>query len=168
VEGIATKALAALGGLDILVNNAGGGVDLNVPVTNPRLVVAIEKHQKAQSKQTAEELFGELKKAVFLVAIILEKPPMEVSGTQSLFKRGEKIAVVEVRDNNDSRLLAIFTDHTELQRFTNRANSTLVMRTKDAMSFVLDKDYSGFVVNPAGEATFRFDSAFIRGVIGGM
>jgi SseB protein N-terminal domain len=143
-------------------------VDLSVPVTNPCLVAAIEKHQKAQSKQTAEELFGELKDAVFLVAIILDNPPVKVSEGQSLFNRGDKIAVVEVRDNKDSRLLALFTDHTELQRFANRANSTLVMRTKDAMSFVLDKDYSGLVVNPAGEATFRVDSAFIPRAISGM
>ena len=143
-------------------------VDLSVPVTNPRLIAAIEKHQRAQSKQTAEELFGELRKAVFLVAIILDKPPVEVSEGQSLFNIGDKISVVEVRDNKDSRLLALFTDHTELQRFTYRANSTLVMPTKDAMSFTLDKDYSGFVVNPAGEATFRLDSAFIGSVIGGM
>jgi hypothetical protein len=42
------------------------------------------------------------------------------------------------------------------------------MPTKDAMSFVLDKGYAGFVVNPAGEATLRLDSNFIRTIIGRM
>jgi hypothetical protein len=106
-------------------------VDLNVPVTNPRLVAAIERHQKAQCKQIPEELLGELQNAVFLVAIILDNPPVNVSEKQSLFNRGD----------NDSRLLALFPDYTELQQFTNHENSTLVMRTKDAMSFVLDRDY---------------------------
>ena len=143
-------------------------VDLNVPVTNPRLVEAIHKHQQSQSNETATELFDELKTAVLLVAVILEKPASKPSDTQALFKKGDKIAVVEVRDNSNNRLLALFTDHHELKRFTTQANSTLVMPTRDAMSFALEKGYSGLVVNPASEATLRLDAPFIRTVIGGM
>ena len=143
-------------------------VDLNVPVTNPRLVAAILKHQKAQTNETAAELFSELKASVFLVAILLDKPPAQTSETQALFKKGDKIAIVEVLDNNDNRLLALFTDHSELKRFTNEANSTLVMPAKDAMTFVLEKEFAGLVVNPASEATLRLDAAFIKDVIGKM
>jgi len=167
--------LSALMGLFASAASAEGApapvvppVDLNVPLTNPRLLAAILKHQQSQSNETATELLGELKTAVLLVAIILENPVIKSSETQALFKKGDKIAVVEVRDNNDNRLLALFTDHRELQRFTNQANSTLVMPTKDAMSFVLEKSYSGLVVNPASEATLRLDAPFIHTVIGGM
>jgi len=105
-------------------------VDLNVPITNEKLVAAIRKHQKSGSNQTAVELFEELKKAVFLVGAILEKPRNRSTSNQTLFKKGEKIGVVEVHDAKDARLLAVFTDHPELQHFTNQANSTFVMPTK--------------------------------------
>jgi hypothetical protein len=143
-------------------------VDLDIPVTNPRLVAAIQKRQIAQTNESATELFQELKASVFLVAVILEKPPTKVADTQVLFKKGDKISVVEVRDANDDRLLALFTDHPELQRFASYANSTLVMPTKDAMAFVLDKGYAGMVVNPANEGPLRLDTPFIRSVIGNM
>lgn len=143
-------------------------VDLNVPVTNPRLVAAIFKHQKCQTNETAVELFGEMKNAILLAGIILEKPPTPTTEAESVFVKGDKIGFVEVIDNNEKRLLALFTDHSELQSFTNQANSTLVMPPKDAMSFVLDKEYDGFVINPAGKATLRLDAPFIRDVINDM
>src|SRR5262245_18280450 len=41
-------------------------VDLNKPVTNPKLVAAIRNHQQTQTNETASKLFAELKTAVFL------------------------------------------------------------------------------------------------------
>jgi hypothetical protein len=143
-------------------------VDLNVPVTNPRLVAAIRKHQQSGNNQTAAELFAELKSAVLLAAIVLDQPPEKTSQGQAVFKAGSRIAVVEISDNDNQRLLALYTDHEELRRFTQHANSTLVLPTKDAMSFVLDKGYAGLVVNPASEATLRLDAPFIRRVIGDL
>ena len=141
-------------------------IDLDVPVTNPKLVAAIGKHQQSQTNETATELFEELKKSVFLVAAIFQKPPTKTSEGQSILNQGDQIAIVEVYDNNDNRLLALFTDHSELQRFTDKANSTLVMPTNDAMSFVLSKGYAGLVVNPVSTATLRLDAPFIRTLVG--
>jgi len=167
--------LSTLLGLFALASNADQSpkavappVDLNVPITNPRLVAAIFKHQRLHTNDTATELYSELKNSFLLVPVILDKPTANTTNGQKLFKKGEKIAVIEVRDNSETRLLALFTDHDELHRFTDKANSTFIMPTKDAMSFVLDKGYSGFVVNPSGEATLRLDAPFIRTVIGGM
>ena len=143
-------------------------VDLSKPVTNPRLVEAIRQHQRLQRNETATALFEELRSSVLLVPIVHAKPPDQTSPTQLLFKKGDQIVVVDVRDKKDSRLLALFTDHIELRRFTGQANSAFVMPSKDAMAFVLEKGYSGLVINPASEATLRMDTPFIRTVIGKM
>ena len=100
------------------------------------------------------------------MAAIFQKPPTKTSEGQSILNQGDQIAIVEVYDNNDNRLLALFTDHSELQRFTDKANSTLVMPTNDAMSFVLSKGYAGLVVNPVSTATLRLDAPFIRTLVG--
>ncbi|MGI9166891.1 MAG: SseB family protein [Pyrinomonadaceae bacterium] len=134
-------------------------VDPDVPVTNPRFVSAIRKHQIGPTNETAAELIGELKESVLLVAIILDKPLAKVSEGQVLFKKGDTFAVVTVTDDSDNRLLALFTDHPELQRFTNQANSTLVMPAEEAMTFVLEKGYAGLVVNPASDATLTVGCA---------
>ena len=143
-------------------------VDLNIPVTNPYLVAAIQQHQSAQSNDTAVELFRELKVSVLLAGVILDNAPVKTSESQALFKKGDKIGFIEVRDKNDKKLLALFTDQDELQHFTNKANSTFVMPTKQAMNFVLEKNYDGLVVNPAGTASLRLDTPFIRTVVGDM
>ena len=137
-------------------------VDLNKPVTNPRLVAAIEKHQRIRSNETAVELLRELKASVLLVGAILEKPLPRASNSQALFKKGDKIGFIEVRDDAEKRLLGLFTDQGQLQRFTGQANSSFVMPAKQAMEFVIEKGYDGLVVNPSGPALLRLDTTFIR------
>lgn len=144
-------------------------VDLNTPVTNPRLVAAMRKHQQIHTNETAVELFAELKVANLLVAAVMDKPVGEARRSDVVIEKGEKIGFIEVRDDSDKRLLALFTDHPSLQQFTTQANSTFVMPTKQAMSFVLDQGfYDGLVINPGSDPTLRLDSAFIRQIVGGM
>lgn len=128
----------------------------------------MERHQIDHSNETAEELFSELKKANLLVAAIMEKPINEAKRSGFIIEKGEKIGFVEVVDDDNKRLLALFTDHPSLQRFTAQANATFVMSTKQAMSFVLEKSfYDGLVINPGSDKNLRLDSGFIRQVIGG-
>jgi hypothetical protein len=143
-------------------------VDLNIPVTNPKLVDAIQRHQQLQQNETALALLEELRRSFLLAAIILERPLTETAPGQLLFKKGDRIGMVEARDDENSRLLALFTDHDQLNRFTNQANSSQVMPAKDALSFVLERGYTGTIINPAGASTLRLDAPFIRTVIDGM
>lgn len=144
-------------------------VDLSKPVTNPRLVAAIEKHEHIASGDTAEELFRELGKSFLLIGAILDKPAARTSDTQVLFKKGDQIGFIQVRDSNDQKLLALFTDHVELEHFTDQANATFVMPAVQAMNFVLENGYEGLVVNPASNtATLRLDAAFIETILPGM
>jgi hypothetical protein len=137
-------------------------VDLDQPVTNPRLVAVIRKHQRIGSEATAVELFEELTQAVLLVGIVVDKPPARVAEREVEFRAGDRFGVVQVQDENEQTLLALFTDHEELHDFTDEANSTLVMPTDQAIAFVLEQDYDGIVVNPSSDASLRLDAAFLR------
>lgn len=140
-------------------------VDLNKPVENPILVAAILKHQKVGSNETATELFQALKGSVFLVGMITDKP-IENSGGYASFKKGDHLGLITVIDNSDKSLLGLFTDHAELQNFTNKATSTLVMPAKMALEATLQHGYSGLVINPAGQASLRLDKEFIITIMG--
>jgi len=140
-------------------------VDLSVPVENPALIAAITKHQSIGTNETAAELFEELKKAVFLVGMITEKPIKQESG-DVLFKKGDRIGLITVIDNSNQRLLGLFTDHAELQAFTRDATSTLVMPAKMALEATVRDGYAGLVVNPAGQASLRLDREFILNILG--
>jgi hypothetical protein len=120
-----------------------------------------------QTSETALELLNELRTAFLLVGTILREVPSP-SATQMLLKKGETIGFIEVRDESDKRFLGVFTDHPELWRFTDKSNSTQVMPTRQAMSHVVDYEYDGLVLNPAGDASLRLDAAFIRNVIDKM
>jgi len=141
-------------------------VDLDKPVTNPKLVAAICNHTQTHTNETASKLFAELKTAVFLVGTIEDAATRVLEG-QVLLKKGHKFRIIEVRDDSHKRLLALFTDHPELQRFSDQANSTLVMPTQQAMTWVLENGYDGLVINPGG-LSLRLDAPFLRSVVGKM
>jgi hypothetical protein len=143
-------------------------VDLNVPVTNPGLVAALARHRDAKTSESEAEIRAEFKRAVFLVAIHLDRPPTPTSEGQAVFETGQKISVVQVEDAQGKSLLALFTDHAEKLLFTSQSNSTLVMPAKEAMTFALGSGYSGLVVNPATLATMRLDSPDIRSMLSEM
>jgi hypothetical protein len=107
------------------------------------------------------EMLAEFKRAIFLVAIYLATPATPTIPGQARFEAGQKIFITEVQDAQGKRLLALFTDHQEKLLFTDQTNSTLVMPAKDAMSFALEKGYTGLVVNPATLATMRLDNPVI-------
>lgn len=142
-------------------------VHLDQPITNPRLTAAIQKHRQFGTDKTAAELFDELTSSVLLVGIVLDGVPARVSGAEVLFRQGDRIGVIEVADDHDNTLLGLFTDQRQVQQFTDKANSTVVLPAADAMRFVLARGYDGLVVNPASEASLRLDAALIRSSLGG-
>ena len=140
-------------------------VNLNKPVENPALVAAIEKHQKIGTNETAAELFQALKQAVFLVGMITEKP-LKLQNDELLFKKGDRLGLITVTDSSDKKLLSLFTDQSELHKFTNQATSTLVMPAKMALETTIRNGYSGLVINPSGQASLRLDKEFIQDIVG--
>lgn len=137
-------------------------VDLNVPVTNPALVAALVRHRDTKTEQSEAEIRAEFKRATFLLAINLDRPPTPTSEGQAIFQKGQRIAVVQVVDSQDRTLLALFTDHAEKLLFTTQSNSTLVMPARQAMEFAVESGYAGLVVNPATLATMRLDAPALR------
>ena len=138
-------------------------IDLNKPVENSAFKAALANHYQVQTKESAGPLFEELMKATFLLGVITDHPlNPAATGGQMIFNKGDRVAIFEVRDESDSKLLALFSDHRELSNFSDQANATFVMPTPQALDFALEKGYQGVVVNPNSPMPLRLDSAFIR------
>jgi hypothetical protein len=161
-KGVLARLAGLLGGGASSPDDVVPPVDLGVPVTNPALVAAIRKHLRTQRSESAAALLDALKRSFLLTAVVMEDRPVPAARGQTMFRKGDRFGVIEVLDESDARLLALFTDQDELRRFTDKANSTLVMPAGDAMAFVLEHHYTGMVVNPASVETLRLDAPFIR------
>src|SRR5690349_13077828 len=86
---------------------ANSPIDLNEPVTNPRLVAAIQNHQWAQSEETAAALFDELSRSMLLAGVVIDGAPQRISDAEVLFRQGDEFGMVEVRDDFDRALLGL-------------------------------------------------------------
>ena len=128
-------------------------VDLNQPVTNPRLVEAINSLTGTNDKEQIERLLSELNRANFLVATFMDevvKEPSSQEGTVT-FKKGSRIKTLMCMRPDGKGALALFTDWDEIRKFTGEQVSGMVMPAEQAWSFSLAGP-GGAVVNPGGAA----------------
>jgi hypothetical protein len=128
-------------------------VDLNKPVENPNLVVALKEFETKRSEQSQQELFRQLASANFLVAFFpdeMQTTPGSKAGQLTIEKDSLlKIPACADRDGKDH--LPLFTDWPAIQAWIDKPVSTLVMPASDAWSFILSQPhYAGAFVNPAG------------------
>jgi hypothetical protein len=128
-------------------------VDLDTPVTNPRLVAAISSFAANRGSEQLNALLTELNSAVYLVATILDEANISATDTPGniVFEAGSLIKVVSTSDADGNGLLPLFTDWDAIQQFTPDPVQTLVMPASDAWAFALD-GYDGVVLNPAGSS----------------
>jgi hypothetical protein len=127
-------------------------VDLDKPVANPSLLLAIEAMASEPGEGRVRTLVQELAKANYLVATMLDEADVEVSVPgAATFKKDSLIKVFEVRGPGEERALALFTDWDAIRKFTDKSVSGLVMPASQAWSFAA-RQYGNAVVNPAGPA----------------
>lgn len=126
-------------------------VDLDTPVTNPRLVAAIDSFAVDQSDSRLDMLLRELNNAVLLIATLLDDTSIQETGKPGnvVIEKGSKIKVLLAVDSNGAPILPLFTDWDSIKRWTQDRVTTLVMPAADAWGFALD-GYNGAVINPAG------------------
>ena len=128
-------------------------VDLDTPVTNPKLVEAIDSFAKSKNKRQLENLLTELRRSVYLVvahmddATVRQKPGSD----QATIEKGSTIGIVEVDGPDGGRALPLFSDWDAIRKFTQDEVSTLVMPADQAWRFAAEK-YDAAVVNPGGPA----------------
>lgn len=126
-------------------------VDLDTPVTNPRLVSAISAFATDQSDARLNALLTELNNAVYLVATLLDEANVKATDTPGkvVFEKGSRIKVFTASDPDNNALLPLFTDWDAIRLWIQDPVETLVMPAADAWGFALNS-YNGVIVNPAG------------------
>lgn len=130
-------------------------VDVNIAVTNPNLVAAIERLKTDTSDAAKDALLLELNKSNYLVAIFADE--MHTSepdeNGQSVIEKDSIIKVLNTSDGNGNMYLPLFTDWDALRKYIDQDVSTLVFPPQDAWHWALEMgEYHGIVINPAENA----------------
>jgi len=128
-------------------------VDVNVSVSNPDLVEAIEAYSREQSELLLQALYSSLKVAHLLVPIEggFEKGEPNPDGSTTL-KQDTRIAFPMIEDSEGNLWYAAFTDWSSLCTWRNIENEeTLIFPFSDFPHMILkgDDNSAGLVINPA-------------------
>lgn len=116
--------------------------DINQPITNPKLLNAIEKIE------IDEKLFvNELRKAKLLCPVILKGQ----NEMESVSDNEYAIQFLGLCNEDDDKFLMAFTDWNQLYKWNNQENQqTVIFEVEDYKKIVFQENslYDGLVINP--------------------
>ncbi|MEM1209437.1 MAG: SseB family protein [Planctomycetota bacterium] len=129
-------------------------VDLNTPVTNPRLVAAIVRFAKKRGDPELKKLQIELRRANYLVAATANPDQWEGDreGQKITLKKETQFGILRGSTEDGKPIFFLFTDWDAIRKYYgDKPINTLVMPAKQAWPFVA-RDFNYAVINPAGPA----------------
>lgn len=127
-------------------------VDINKPITNPRLVENIEEIIVNQNVENEYELINEMLKAHFLTPVVISPKPNSNKG-KTVLKEETTIDFVGITNTDDENFLLAFTDWNELGKWNDEQNQqTIIFKFTDLSTIILEgeEQWDGFVINPFG------------------
>lgn len=135
-------------------------VDVNKPVINPELVMAIKAMKESNTKESQDQVINEVMKAHFISPVsILPIPGSPSDNNEVVLKEQTTISFSIVENTDNQSFFLAFTDWDELGKWHKSENQqTLIMTFDDLAGMVLDEkgNSDGFVINPFGdEITFN-------------
>lgn len=127
-------------------------MDINKPITNPKLLNAIEEMRKDNKKE--QFFINELYKANFLCPAKVElKNSVKGDKGQLTVGEGSTVALTCIDDSQGKHYLMAFTDWKEIGKWSQEENlQTIILTCEDYQIFLTKEDspYTGFVINPYG------------------
>lgn len=130
--------------------------DINIPVTNPELVHAIEAFRATPTPETEQAMVEALRPALFLVPFEGDLGPrQETADGKTVLLQGATINFPLLSDPQGQPLNIAFTDWEELYRWRSEPNQkTLVSPFTDLASLALNENSRsiGVMINPSGNA----------------
>ncbi len=129
-------------------------VDVNKPVTNPSVVLAIKNMQENNTSFNQAQFIAEVMKAHFIspVSIFPLPEPSDAEG-KVVLKEKTTINFNIIENTANQKFFMAFTDWEELSKWHKSENQqTLIMTFDDYAAMVLDENGNsdGFVINPFG------------------
>ena len=125
-------------------------MNINEPISNPKLVSAIEG--LSNNNATQQKFFEELAQAKLCPADIqLQNSTRD--GKEIVVGEGSSISVKHIEDTEGNKFLMAFTDWKELYKWnSSKEQQTVIFGYKDFQSIMKEaRDvYSGIVINPFG------------------
>lgn len=129
-------------------------VDVNTPVTNPELVVAIKEVQENSTPETQDNLINEVMKAHFIAPVNISPVPGPSDETGSVTLNEKTTISFNIIENTaNQQFFLAFTDWEELGKWhKSEKQQTLILTFDDLAAMVLDEkgNSDGFVINPYG------------------
>ena len=127
--------------------SGGGPAAWSGDVSNPSLEAAIMACSKGSNPEIIARIMYEAAQATFV--LIGQPPPVQIVNGRMCIPKGSKLAILTLTDNQNRRLLALFTCRREAN--AHRPNAPVFpMSAKDAFGFVLAASFDGAVINPSG------------------
>lgn len=140
-------------------------IDVNKPVTNPELKVAIKVMKESDTKESQDHLINEVMKAHFISPVIISPlPGNSGDSSQAVLKKNTKIDFSIIENTAKQQFFLAFTDWKELRKWHKGENrQTLILTFDNLAAMVLDKkgNSEGFAINPYGE-NIIFNKTMIR------
>ncbi|MGE4545962.1 MAG: SseB family protein [Pedobacter sp.] len=139
----------------VAVADAKPPVDVNTPVTNPKLVAAIQRLKLDASDEAKDALLIELNKANYLVAIFSDEMHTSEPGENGrvTVEKDSIIKVLNTSDGEGNMYLPLFTDWEAIGKYIDQPVDTLIFPSQDAWYWALNMgEYHGVVINPAEDA----------------
>ncbi|MCL2427168.1 MAG: enhanced serine sensitivity protein SseB [Oscillospiraceae bacterium] len=125
--------------------------DVNVPVTNPELVHAIEALQKEINADTQDVYFKAIKNARFLSPVTIVPPlkPDDAEGKATL-EVDTKISFVGFTEASGVSYLPVYTDWSALKQWRDITDEQTLITSYDDIRALIQNDpnIAGFVINP--------------------
>ncbi|MFV0394645.1 MAG: enhanced serine sensitivity protein SseB [Coprobacillaceae bacterium] len=126
-------------------------VDVNTPLTNPKLKKLMGFMQKEQTSESKDAMLHEvIMHAYFLMVILLEG---EQDTQSSILPKGTKMQISLITNTENQQYYPIFTDWDEIRKWKAEDNlQTWIVDFDDFVSLVLNNDdVEGIVINPYTE-----------------
>lgn len=129
--------------------------DINQPVTNPKLINALQSFDQQPTLEKQKYLFEQLKEAKLLAPIMVKIPDnVERNKDNSItLQQGTTLSFFGINNANNESFFPAFTDWEELRKWQNYEDQqTLVVDLTYYQSLLNDsKQCNGVVINPFNE-----------------
>ena len=127
-------------------------IDINKPVTNPRLIEAINKMREMNTNESQDEVINEVMHANFIAPVDISPIPNSAGDSNTtVLEQDTTIGFQMIENIENQKFFLVFTDWEELGKWRKvEGQQTLILRFEDLASMVLDENGSadGFVINP--------------------
>ena len=126
----------------------GVTLDVNIPLSNPLFYKLFEDYYYDNTSEEKQDLLAEHLNTINYLIAFISNEPTDSLNTITIHSKDDLNLLISTTDDREV-YLPVFTDSTELKRFTDETIFTLTVPAKWLWEFTLSqKNFTGIVFNP--------------------